>query len=62
MEFGNKREKGSFMVLCGASLWGASGVAVQYLFQYKLLAPTSRAGTRTLIAGFIMLVICTFSG
>ncbi len=62
MEFGNKREKGIFMVLCGASLWGASGVAVQYLFQYKLLDPTWLAGTRMLIAGFIMLVICSFSG
>ena len=44
------------MVLGGASLWGASGVAVQYLFEVQHLDPTWLASVRMLIAGIIMLL------
>lgn len=56
MKAADSRKKGILMVLGGASLWGASGVAVQYLFEIKHLDPTWLASVRMLIAGIIMLL------
>lgn len=62
MEAAGNRRKGIVMVLCGASLWGASGVAVQYLFQSQQLDPTWLASVRMLVAGLIMLLFDWRSG
>lgn len=43
------------MILCGASLWGASGTAVQYLFEYKKLTPEWLLMIRMMITGILML-------
>ncbi|HIU63900.1 MAG TPA: EamA family transporter [Candidatus Avacidaminococcus intestinavium] len=51
------RKKGIILVLIGASLWGASGVAVQYLFENKQLDPTWLVTVRMFFAGFIMLFV-----
>ena len=56
MDAASSRRKGIIMVLGGASLWGASGVAVQYLFEAQHLDPTWLASVRMLVAGFIMLL------
>lgn len=44
------------MVLVGAALWGASGVAVQFLFQHKNLDPTWLVTVRMFLAGLVMLL------
>ena len=62
LEAAGKRRKGIVMVLCGASLWGASGVAVQYLFESRQVDPTWLASVRMLVAGLIMLLFELRSG
>lgn len=49
------RAKGILFVLLGASLWGASGVAAQYLLHDKLLSPEWLVAVRLLSAGFLLL-------
>ena len=51
----NLRSKGISMIVLGASLWGASGTAVQYLFEQKHLSPEWLLMARMLLAGIILL-------
>lgn len=50
------------MILVGASLWGASGTAVQYLFEQKKLTPEWLLMVRMIVAGLIMLIYDKFAG
>ena len=50
-----QRKKGLLMIILGTSLWGASGTAVQYLFQYKHLLPAWLLMVRMLISGTLFL-------
>ena len=59
---GSNRRKGIGMVLVGASLWGAAGVAVQYLFESKHFDPTWLVSVRMLVAGILMLFFDACSG
>ncbi|MDD4722485.1 MAG: DMT family transporter [Acidaminococcaceae bacterium] len=52
----NMRSKGMWMIVFGASLWGASGTAIQYLFQQKHLTPLWLLMARMMIAGILMLL------
>lgn len=49
------RTKGILLVFSGASLWGASGVAAQYLLHDKLLSPEWLVVVRLLTAGLLLL-------
>jgi drug/metabolite transporter (DMT)-like permease len=51
----NQRNKGIFLVLFGATLWGASGVVAQYLFHTKLLTPEWLVVVRLLSSGLLLL-------
>ena len=51
----NQRKKGIFLVLFGATLWGASGVVAQYLFHTKLLTPEWLVVVRLLSSGLLLL-------
>ncbi|MBP2629737.1 MAG: transporter [Firmicutes bacterium] len=51
----NQRNKGIFLVLFGATLWGASGVVAQYLFHTKLLTPEWLVVIRLLSSGLLLL-------
>ncbi len=52
----NMRSKGMLMIVFGASLWGASGTAIQYLFEQKHLTPQWLLMARMMIAGVFMLL------
>ncbi|WP_110954309.1 DMT family transporter [Anaerosinus massiliensis] len=52
----NCRKKGIVLVLLGAILWGASGVAAQYLFHYKHLSPEWLVVVRLLTSGLLLLL------
>lgn len=54
MTTGSERKKGLLLVLCGGTLWGGTGVLVQFLFQEKYLDPTWLAAVRMLVAGILM--------
>lgn len=58
----NLRTKGIVMILVGASMWGASGTAVQYLFEYKQLTPGWTFMARNIIAGIIFLLYAHYKG
>lgn len=51
----NQRNKGIFLVLFGATLWGASGVVAQYLFHTKLFTPEWLVVVRLLSSGLLLL-------
>lgn len=51
-----KRLKGILMVVIGATLWGLSGTAAQYLFQYQGIAVDWLTFTRLLVSGITLLV------
>ncbi len=58
----SSRSKGIYMILVGASLWGASGTAVQYLFEQKHLSPDWLLMVRMIVAGLIMLIYDKYAG
>lgn len=49
------RNKGIAMILIGASMWGASGTAVQYLLQIKHLTPQWIFMFRNVLSGLLFL-------
>lgn len=51
----DQRKKGICLVLIGASLWGASGVAVQFLLQDKLFSPEWLVVVRLIASGTLLL-------
>lgn len=51
-----ERKKGLALIIIGTSLWGASGTAVQYLFQYKHLLPAWLLMVRMLVSGVLFLL------
>lgn len=51
----NPRQKGIVLVLIGAVLWGASGVAAQYLFHEKHFSPEWLVVVRLLLSGLLLL-------
>lgn len=53
----NQRKKGLLMVCLGASMWGASGVAGQYLLQDCNFSTGWLVVSRMLLAGIIMLAM-----
>ncbi len=53
----NERKKGLLMVCLGASMWGASGVAGQYLLQDCGLTAGWLVVSRMLLAGTILLAV-----
>ncbi len=50
------RVKGFLLIIIGASLWGAMGVSIQYLLDYRSFDPAWIASTRLDIAGAIILL------
>ncbi len=50
------RTKGIVMILIGASMWGASGTAVQFLFEFKHLTPPWLFMCRNIISGLFFLL------
>jgi drug/metabolite transporter (DMT)-like permease len=50
------RTWGIILVLVGASFWGASGTAVQFLYEYKHLTPDWIFTIRNTIAGLLFLL------
>ena len=56
----NERKKGLLMVCLGASMWGASGVAGQYLLQDCGLTAGWLVVSRMLLAGVILLAVDVF--
>lgn len=52
----DQRKKGICLVLIGASLWGASGVAVQFLLQDKLFSPEWLVVVRLIASGTLLLL------
>ncbi|MEG0830911.1 MAG: DMT family transporter [Acidaminococcaceae bacterium] len=56
------RTKGIWMILVGGSLWGASGTAVQYLFETKHLTPEWLLMMRMMVTGILMLGYEFFRG
>lgn len=57
-----RRIKGIWMVLAGASLWGASGVAVQYLFDEKHVTPQWLLTMRMIVTAFLFLFMDKIKG
>ena len=53
----NERKKGLVMVCLGASMWGGSGVAGQYLLQDCGFSTAWLVVSRMLLAGIILLAI-----
>ncbi len=53
----NNRTKGLCLAAIGALLWGASGVAAQYLFHQKGFSPEFLVVIRLLVSGFLLLGI-----
>ena len=51
----NLRTKGIVLVILGAMFWGASGTAIQFLFQYKHLTAEFIYVIRNALAGFLFL-------
>ena len=50
------RKKGVCLALLGATFWGASSVAAQFLFQQKQMTPEWLVVVRLLSSGFLLLV------
>ena len=57
-----RRKKGIIMVLAGAPLWGASGVAVQYLFNAKHVTPEWVLTVRMFVTAILFLAVDKFQG
>lgn len=57
-----EHKKGVLMVIAGASMWGCSGVAAQYLFQQCAVTPEWLVVVRMLLSGCILLSLdCAIS-
>lgn len=50
------RKKGIYLALLGAILWGTSGVAAEYLFDYKHISPEWLVVVRLLSSGLLLLL------
>lgn len=51
------RKKGLFLVITGATFWGAGGTVAQKLFQQYAIDVSWLVATRLLIAGFLLLTV-----
>lgn len=51
------RAKGIFLALFGSTLWGASGIAGQFLMQDRGVSPEWLAAARMIAAGILLLVL-----
>ena len=58
----NKRTKGILLAVTGASFWGTSGVAVQYLFGETTVSEVWLVGLRLLGAGMLLLILAKLTG
>lgn len=56
----NKHTKGIILAASGASLWGVSGAAAQYLFTNTSISNTWLVGLRLLAAGLLLTLWCVF--
>ena len=54
------RAKGIFLALFGSTLWGASGIAGQFLMQDRGVSPEWLAAARMIAAGILLLVLDGF--
>lgn len=57
----SQRLKGLIMVLTGATFWGLSGTAAQYLFQKSGFTPEWMVSVRMFISGMILLLISSMN-